>query len=251
MTTISALNTIADLQGDVDSFIRQFGEQERREPRIAAGIARRLLDAGRPTDALQTLDTIDPNWPQLEDPSYDDARAAVLDALDRPQEAQDIRWAYFERSLSPDHLREYLKRLPDFDDFEAEEKALRVVEEHPSKVEALWFLISWPALETAARLVVEHADAIDGNFYEVLTPAAEALAEKHPLAASLLLRAMINFSLEKARTSRYRYAAQHLMQCERLSASITDFGCHVPHAEYVAVLREKHGRKSGFWSLLK
>lgn len=251
MTTRSVLSTIADLQGDVDSFVRQYDEEERRAPSIAAGIARRLLAAGRPKDALQTLDEIDPDWPQLEDPSYDDARAAVLDALDRPEEAQDIRWAYFERSLSPEHLKEYLKRLPDFDDLEAEEKALQVAENYPSEVEALWFLISWPAHDRAARLVLEHPDAIDGNFYEVLTPASEALAGKYPLAASLVLRAMINFSLERARTSRYRYAARHLMQCESLSASITDFGDHLPHAEYVALLREKHGKKSSFWSQLK
>lgn len=251
MTTKSALKTIADIQGDVDAFISQYDEDARREPRIAAVIANRLLAAGRPTDALQTLDQTDPDWPRLEDATYDDARAAVLEALDRPQEAQDIRWAYFERSLSSDHLRDYLKRLPDFDDLEAEEKALQLAESHPSIIQALWFLISWPAHDRAARFILDHATAIDGNFYEVLTPASEAMAGKHPLAATLLLRSMIDFSLERARTSRYGYAARHLLGCESLATSITDFGDYLPHAEYVALLREKHGRKSSFWSRLK
>ena len=39
-------------------------------------------------------------------------------------EAQADRWSCFERSLSILHLRAYLKRLPDFDDVEAEGRAL-------------------------------------------------------------------------------------------------------------------------------
>ena len=65
----------------------------------------------------------------------------------------------------------------------------------PEIHQALAFLISWLALEKAAQLVLRRAKELNGNHYEVLSPAADALAGKHPLAATLLLRSMIDFTL--------------------------------------------------------
>ncbi|RWX58372.1 hypothetical protein EOA24_39355 [Mesorhizobium sp. M2A.F.Ca.ET.039.01.1.1] len=48
----------------------------------------------------------------------------VLDATGEPEKAQQIRWDCFENHLLRDRLRDYLKRLADFDDVIAEEKAL-------------------------------------------------------------------------------------------------------------------------------
>jgi hypothetical protein len=89
--------------------------------------------------------------------------------------------------------------------------------------------------------------AIDGDCYWVLSPAAERLEAKEPLAATLLYRRMIDFTLDRARSSRYGHAARHLARCAWLATTITDWYGHVPHAEYFAELRRRHGRKSGFW----
>jgi hypothetical protein len=83
-----------------------------------------------------------------------------------------------------------------------------------------------------------------------LSPAADALAAKHPLTATLVLRAMIDFTLTKARSSRYRHAARHFMECASLAAAIGDFGAFESHRAYAARLKAQHGRKSGFWSLI-
>lgn len=119
-----------------------------------------------------------------------------------------------------------------------------------SLLQALAFLVSWPALDRAARFVIERAGELDGDHYEILTRAADALAGKHPLAATLALRAMIDFTLTKARSSRYRHAARHLMECGSLASSIPDFGAFETHEAYSARLKAEHGRKSGFWSLI-
>jgi hypothetical protein len=113
---------------------------------------------------------------------------------------------------------------------------------------AISFLVSWPALDRAARLVTGRARELDGDQYEILTPAAEALAAKYPLAATLLLRAMIDFSLTQSRSSRYGHAARHLRDCAGLASAISDYGAFVTHVAYVARLRRDHGRKTGFWS---
>jgi hypothetical protein len=119
---------------------------------------------------------------------------------------------------------------------------------HPDLLAALAFFLNWPALGHAARLLVERQDEIDGDRYEVLVPAAETLAEKHPLAATVALRAMIDFTLTEARSKRYRYTAEHLTECARLSQEIPDFGAVEAHDAYVARLKEEHGRNFGFWS---
>ena len=133
---------------------------------------------------------------------------------------------------------------------EAEERALSFALRYPSVHQALAFLASWPALDNAAELVLSRADELDGYHYEILGPAADVLEAKHPLAATVLRRAMIDFSLKNARTKRYRHAARHLLQCESLAREIADYGRFEAHDTYLTRLRSEHDRKTSFWSLL-
>ena len=178
------------------------------------------------------------------------AKVDVLEALGRGDEAQAFRWECFERTLDAGHLRAYLKRLPDFEDIEVEERALAMARNWQDVHSALWFLIDWPALDLAADLVVSRRAELDGDFYELLSPAAEALTEKHPLAATLVLRAMIDFTLGEARSSRYQHAVRHLKTSERLSMRIGEYGAVESHEAYRDRLKAEHGRKSGFWALM-
>jgi Family of unknown function (DUF6880) len=249
-----ALMDIADASGDVEGFIEQHDERARKVPKIAAEIAQRLLSAGKVEEAWQAIEAAEHggrsstwDWPDF---AWEDARIEVLEALGRGQDAQLARWGCFERSLSSRHLRAYLARLPDFEDVEAEKKALEYAQSSRDLLQALSFLISWPALDRAAKLVLERADELDGDHYEVLTPAADQFAEKYPLAATAILRAMIDFSLKKGRSSRYRHAARHLLDCSGLASAIKDFRNFEPHEAYVARLRREHARKSSFWALV-
>jgi hypothetical protein len=172
----------------------------------------------------------------------------VLDAQGRVDEAQNERWAIFEQGLNAEYLRSYIKRLPDFDDEEAESRALAYVGKHPSFHQALAFLIDWPAHALAAELVLARHGELDGNHYGLLTPAADALEQSYPLAATLMLRAMIDYSLDKARSTRYGHAARHLQTCGYLAKQIESFGERIDHDDYVAQLKLRHGRKTGFWN---
>jgi hypothetical protein len=173
-----------------------------------------------------------------------------MEALGRNKEAQRFRWQCFERGLNSDHLRAFLKRMPDFGDLEAEERAMSYALKFPEMHQALAFLISWPALDTAAALMTERSAELDGNHYEILSPAADDLAAKHPLAATLLLRAMIDFALKESRVKRYRHAARHLMECAGLAGAIHDFGRVEAHDRYTARLKAEFGRRTSFWSLI-
>lgn len=245
----SALTEIADALGDVDGYAARFSADERTNPSIAADIAERLLGAGRPEEAMAALQLAEGNsraggyWPD-----WTRVRIDTLDTLGQSAEAQTARWAIFENSLNADYLRAHLKRLPDFDDVEAEDRALAHVRQHADFHRALGFLMDWPAHRLAAELVLaRHAD-LDGDQYWLLTSAAETLEERAPLAATLMLRSMIDFSLDRAKYKRYGHAARHLRTCEHLAKRIDDFGEHLDHDAFVAGLKARHGRKSGFWN---
>jgi hypothetical protein len=100
-----ALQTIADLQGDVDAFIAQQSPRARTVPKVAAEIALRLLAAGRAEEAWTAINAIDedrPGWIPFE---WEETRLEVMEALGRSEEAQAFQWACFERTLDAEHLR--------------------------------------------------------------------------------------------------------------------------------------------------
>ena len=255
-----ALQDIADHEGDVDAFIAH--ETGRRSPQRGAAIATRLLAAGRAEEALAALEAgaptelsardLEERWAfSLEEVGagdWDRAWVAVLLATGRHEEAQRFRWKRFEVRLDAEHLRAYLKALPDFEDVAAERKALEHALAFPHFGMALVFLVEWKALREAARLVLERSREIDGNLYFVLDPAAKVLEGKQPLAAVLLRRAMIEDTLEGAKATRYGHAAGHLLECRALEAGTGDHGEFETHEAFVARLRARHGRKAGFWS---
>ncbi len=249
-----ALQQIADAEGDVDAYIAQQSVAAKGVPRVAADIARRLLDAGRAAEALAATDAVDRERHfggyNPYHPEWEEARLAALEALGRKDEAQAFRWSLFETRLSVERLREYIRRLPDFDDIDAERKAFALALDHPQSYQALSFFLRWPDLLNAADLVLREDRIWNGDFYHLLTPASEALADAHPLAATKLLRAMIEFALDEARSKRYRHAARHLVECKRLADKIQDFGDMVTHDDFVAAIKEKHGRKSAFWAAM-
>ena len=113
---------------------------------------------------------------------------------------------------------------------------------------ALHFFKEWPDQAHAAQLVLTRAPEIDGNLYFLLDPAAQLIEGKHPLAATLLRRAMIEDTLEGAKSTRYKHAARHLLECASIAPSIQDFGVFETHESFVARLRARHSRKTGFWT---
>ena len=150
-----ALRDIAEVEGDTDAFIDTYQGRDLTNPHFASEIALQLLRSGRAEEALSYLDRAQPSEQNRHfgQPRWTDARIAALDALKRSDEAQALRLAFFQAHLSPSHLRAYLRRLPDFEDFEAEQRALDHVAGHANVHAALAFLVEWPAHERAAQLV--------------------------------------------------------------------------------------------------
>lgn len=257
--------SIADRRGDPDAYIAIESEiAPGGEDRAA--IARRLLDAGRAREALDWIRR--PQDPKRRPATREDLIAAfdprvpererqvveieILDALGRSAEAQDLRWGRFERELDAPMLRGFLAKLPDFEDEEALQRALDHVADFPMPHRALAFLIAWPDLRRAGRLVTHDPSLWNGSLeYAILAPAAEVLAQDHPLAATILYRTLIDGILDTGRSAAYPKAARYLAELDGLAARL-DPGAIEPDADgYRAKLQRHHGRKYGFWTLVR
>lgn len=244
------LLAIADALGDVESFVAAFDAEDLQWPPNAAAVANRLLQAGRAEEALAVVRGVRLEGREWMGGVLSDPHIAALDGLGRSAEAQQLRWQCFEAELNTRHLRNYLQHLPAFEDVEAEEKALERVQADADHHGALSFLLAWPDLRRAAAVVLAHVDGWNADTYDLYSRAAEQLEADHPLAATVLLRAMVSCALELGRPRRYRYAAQHLQRCGELASRIERWEPLEHHTLYETELRLRFGRKYSFWELI-
>ena len=249
------LSDIADAQGDVDAWLSQYSAEQLTYHTIAPDAARRLLAAGRADDALRIMETcIDSErgkTPDFDTPEVDSALFACLEVLGKEDALRRAMWTRFETRLCAETLRRYLSRLPDFEDDEALLEARAHVRNHPDLHQGLIFCLIWPDPKLAADVILSRHEELDGNAYELLTPTAELVEAEHPLAATLVWRAMITFALQNNRGKRYPHAARHLASCAQADTAITDCGAFQRHEVFVNTLRRAHPRKHAFWDKVK
>ncbi|MBB3872844.1 DUF6880 family protein [Brevundimonas mediterranea] len=199
----TAIRRLADRAEDLDLWLSLVTPDEQGSPDFAAAAARRLLAAGRIAEARQALEAaLKPSaanrrftfgrspsaGPPILTPAWEAASIDLLDAEGRKAEAQDLRWAMFERDLSASALRDYLARLPDFDDVEALDRALAHAATHADFETALGFLMDWPAHREAAALVERRIGQARTSL-PLKADWAARLAQKYPDAAERLLAA--------------------------------------------------------------
>lgn len=239
---------IADLEDDVDAFLLQYSADDLLNPNWAAKAAKRLTAAGRAIDAKDILTKSREGGNHGYIPhEWDLAFVESLEALDQTQELHDFRWQKYTETLSAEYLRDLLKALPDFEDVETEDRAKALALKHDSFSSALSFFLEWPDHRLAAELVCSRSAELNGDAYYSLTPAADQLQGEFPLAAILCRRAMISYTLDKAKSTRYKHAIRHFHECQSADSQIENYHSFLRHDEFERHLKAKHPRKEGFW----
>jgi hypothetical protein len=152
------IRRLADRALDLDLWLSLVTPEQVAIPEVAAEIGLRLVEAGRVAEARKMLQGVKRmerpgGLPPPLPPVWEETMIAVLDAEGETAEAQERRWALFEREMSAQVLRDYVARLPDFEDVEAVDRALAMAAEHPMFVRGMRFLMDWPAYREAAALV--------------------------------------------------------------------------------------------------
>lgn len=191
---------LADHAQDLDLWLSFVTPEQAGSPDVAADVARRLLAAGRLAEARAALEAalapspLNRRWTFGRDPkdgapqltaAWESASIDLLDAEGWREEAQARRWDLFERDLSAPVLRDYLSRLPDFDDVEALDRAFTHAATHPDFEAAMRLLMDWPAHREAASLVLarpreaRHAGSATADW-------AARLVQRFPQAADIL-----------------------------------------------------------------
>lgn len=237
---------LAERSGDLDAWIQSIPDDDHRTPDIAAGIAHRLADAGRATEARAALEAartpVEPagRWgrgksgPPTATEPWLSAEIAVLEAEGRTDEADAARWEMFERTLSPETLRTLIAKLADFEDVVALERAFDLAARHPDAMKGLAFLMHWPALREAADLIVARQGELRGGHEE--TPLwASRLAGRFPLAALLLTRAQAR-ALVSLGSGLSEEVHGLIGEAEALASGFDD----VPGGDHAAFVSELH-----------
>lgn len=260
---LAARQSIAEALGDLDGLIA-LEEAKHPNHRDTLEIAGRLLAAGRAKEALgwvrrkrisgfrymphdDMADDAEPRDPR--DLQRVGLEARILEVLGNRPEAQALRWTAFETTLDAGMLREHIERLEDFAEFEVTDRAFDHAAKSKHADRALAFFLDWPRLDRAAALVIDKAGQWDGRHYHLLAPAAETLETDYPAAAALLYRALLDDILTRAKSMAYAHGARYLERLDAL-APATLPGVE-SHATYRSRLVKTHGRKAGFWALVR
>ncbi len=241
----AALQVLLDAQGDALAYAATYSPSESVLPPVGARIAQRFLKAGKLAEAARALERSNPTDASAggrqslapSDPglaAWQGAWIDLMEARGEKEAAQAARWSAFERNLSAEQFRAYLRRLSGFDDVVATDRALEHAASFKPFANALAFLVAWPAMKEAADLVTTRASEIDGATIEILEPAARALEGRYPLAATLLLRAMVRDVARFSQAELFGRARGWLLEAASLASQIDDFGEHGDHADFEA-----------------
>ncbi|MFI4951419.1 MAG: DUF6880 family protein, partial [Caulobacterales bacterium] len=209
---ITLIRHLADAAGDVDAFSATYTAEALKTPSVAVEVGRRLLAGDRIEEAGDILRAAAPKpglrgKPLAPDFDWESLWIDYLDRAGRGEEAQAVRWASFERTLSAERAKAFIGRLPDFDDVEAESRAFEVAARSPDFERGLRFLMEWPALPDAGRMIERRSDDIDVG-PEAAELWAAKLRRRYPKAAHLLLR----------RAAAFAFRRRDFKTCDRLTA---------------------------------
>lgn len=224
----------------------------RRTTAASIEIADVYLETGDPEAALLWLEGIDPDESFMAD-ERDRLLVEALAQVGRQEDQEAVAWSLFRRSRSKEALGRLLDVLGgDRRDSVLEAEVHSILNDEGLSYSDAAFLAEIGRYDAAADYLAAHAGELNGNFYETLLPLAEAMeATGYPVAASVVYRALIESILKKARSKTYHYAVRYLRKLDLLATQVTDWGPVESHEVFFKHLKDRHGRKTSFWSRYK
>lgn len=114
--------------------------------------------------------------------------------------------------------------------------------------EKILFLLETKQTPIAAKLVRQNINEFDGAHYYSLLSLIDPLENSYPLEAALLYRKLVLGNLEPAKSNYYHHGVRYLRALDELSEKVSNWEDFPSHEEFMAGLRDVHGRKKSFWS---
>lgn len=246
---LTPLGRLARDRGDPDLFAWcRRSSSTRLNTRDQIDIAQVFVDAGKADQALVWLQKSDPRNP-FDLSMRDNLLMRALEQVGDVAGATEIASTLFRRSRSEHTLETLLRYLGEGERDQVVEEGWQLIQKAPGiEISDIEFLVATGRTGEAAEHLIGRIDQLETSPTDLLVPVAEAFTELgQPLAATLLYRGLLDILLDKGQPRSYGRGARHLDSLERLSAAISDWRGFPIHEEYVAGVREKHGRKWSFW----
>jgi hypothetical protein len=253
LTAAAAMGQVACALGDAALYERSVTIRSPRPNGLqAAEIAEQYLRFGPVERAIEWLTRSDAAASEHHASKRLDLLARAYEKLGDRQALLDVRRRLHESSLSAELFSAYAELLsPDQRDA-ARRQALERAERSDSPVTAGFFLLDLGADERAAALVLRLREHLSGAFYAHLLSLAQRLEKAgHPLPAVACYRALTDQILGEGRSKAYRHARRYVDRLSALDRSVDDYRDLPTHPQYLAHLRERHGRKFSFWRLFE
>lgn len=211
-------------------------------------IAEAHLEAGEAKKALEWLGKSSPRI-GFEELRHESLLMVALERTGDVAGATEIAWRQFRQYRSGDNLANLLTFIGEDERERVIDEAWKLIRDSPAlQISDIEFLFEHDRLPDAVSHAVARSDELDGSSYASLTPLAKAFeAAGQPLAASLVYRALLDSILARGYTKAYRHGARYLAALGMLAGSLSSWQGKATHDEYVAGLRERHGRKWSFW----
>lgn len=212
-------------------------------------IAEVYFETGDADKALSWLEKI-PEKETFQEDEMDNLLVKVYGQLGEGRNQAEVAWRVFRRGrcrAGVDDLAAILGE--DKREWIIEKEVAEILAKPELSLKDAAFMLELELFENAETYLLAHHEELNGDYYDYLLPMAETLeAAGHPLAASVLYRALIDSILKKARSKIYHYGVRYLKILDLLATRVSDWDRIETHDEYFEHLKSTHGRKTSFWS---
>jgi hypothetical protein len=212
-------------------------------------IGRVYLESGDAETALSWLQRV-PAEETFQIHERDHLLMDIYGKTGNTQEQGEVAWRIFRRHRSADTLAGLLAIIGhDQTDSVIGNEMAEILENKSLSYTSELFLVEIGNMDAAETYLLDRADQLNGDFYDGLLPLAERMEQADRwLCASIIYRALLDSILRRARSKTYTHGARYLKRLDRLAKAISDWRRFENHDAYLANLRQRHGRKTSFWS---
>ncbi|MFA7231507.1 MAG: DUF6880 family protein [Victivallaceae bacterium] len=217
-------------------------------PRNMEEIARLYFDCKDYFNALVWLQKI----PESEYVSSD-FKKQVFKKLNMHDELEKLGWESFHARRTMETLDELLGMIgKDKRDEVVADEIEAIIHENNFRESNVTFLFELKQIERAAEYVIQRSKKVDGSCYYSLTALIKPFKQADfMLAATVILRALLNSILERKNTKAYVHGAEYLHELGKIAPKITDWRNLPDHEAYAAEVAANHKRKYSFWEHVK
>ncbi len=214
-------------------------------------LARIYKSIGEYDKALSIIESIDGSSIYLRDGK--EMRLELYRKLGRTEMVHQILLEEFRNRRSVEGLSRLFAFIPKEDrDIFLKEEVETILNSKSFSPANLAFLVETEHYLDAEEYLIKLRSQVGGlGFFELLPVARKLEDNNRFVGATIVYRALIDYTLQRARTKEYGKAVDHFRRLDLLSKKVRNWREICDHKEYRTLLKEDHGRKSSFWRKLK